>query len=215
MDVDVYAHGVGRLVDGRAEIVFDERFTDLISGQVPVTVSVTPIGVPAGLVCIAGKSAAAFSVQLLEIPGIKGGTRDVTFDWIAIGRRKGFESRPEVPVELARTDFESNMRDFAFNEGDLEGQAKPMWHDGVSIRWDTPPEEPLSLEKLSRIEERERLRDREKADVRGVEADRQRMMASLKKEELQRRPSSRQGEEFEPERKMPDKGDNAGTMKRR
>jgi hypothetical protein len=214
MDVDVYAHGVGRLVDGRAEIVFDERFTGLISQEVPVTVSVTPVGVPAGLVCISGKSAAAFSVQLLEIPGVKGGSKDVTFDWIAIGRRKGFERRPEIPAELAGADFDANMRGFAFNEGDLEGRARAMWHDGSSIRWDTPPEEVLSIEKRDRIEEAERIRDREQADVRRVQADRQRMMASMEKEELER-PSSRKGEEFKPETRIPERGDGVERIKGR
>jgi hypothetical protein len=214
MNVDVYAHGAGRLAAGRAEISFDKEFVDLISREIPVTVSVTPIGLPAGLVCITRKTHTSFAVELLEIPGIKGGTKDVSFDWIAIGRRKGFESRPEIPAELARDDFDADMRDFAFNEGDLEDQAKPMWHDGASLRWDTPPSAGVPLEKRARVEEdRRRYRELESEATRGAEESRRRMMETREKRESQRR-SSGINEAIQPARRTPDRGEATEAMGR-
>ena len=146
VDVDVYAHGVGQLIDGKSEITFDKDFLELVSEEIPVTVTVTPIGAPAGLLYLTDESFKSFSVELVELPGLKSGSKNVSFNWIAVGRRAGYETRPEIPAELAAVDYDAHMREFAFNEGDMDGQAKPMWHDGVSLRWDTPPETPPSTD---------------------------------------------------------------------
>jgi hypothetical protein len=168
VDVDVYAHGVGELVNGKSEITFDARFIELVSDEIPVTVTVTPRGIPSGVLCLTDESSESFSVELVEIPGMKG-SKDVTFSWIAVGRRAGFESRPEVPEELRANNFDANMREFAHNEGDMNSDARPMWFDGVSIRWDTPPEIPMSEEMLKK-------REMDRLEHEALEAEHRRML---------------------------------------
>ena len=145
--------------------------------MIPVTITVTPVGVPAGLLCITGKSASSFSVELLEIPGLKAGTRDISFDWIAIGRRAGFESRPEIPEELAAINFDANMKEFAFSEADTDDEARPMWFDGVSLRWETPPRIPMSQEESRELEEVRLEHERHEAEHQRMLDEHQRLLA--------------------------------------
>jgi hypothetical protein len=68
------------------------------------------------------------------------GKASVRFTWIAVGRRSGFETNPDVPAELARTDFDAKMDGVMFDENDLTHSAQPVWYDGAQLRFDQPPE---------------------------------------------------------------------------
>jgi hypothetical protein len=179
MKVDVYDHGVGRLVNGKAEIAFDQGFLDLISNDADVTVSVTAVGAPAGLLYITKQSSRSFEVELMEIPGLKAGNQNISFNWIAIGLRRGYEVAPEIPEELVEPDFDANMQAFAFNEGNMEGEGKPMWFDGVSIRWDTPPQRPMSAEKLAGLELERLELEAQEAEEERVREERRRAQEEL------------------------------------
>jgi len=156
MDVDVYAHGIGRLDEGSCSIAFQDAFNTVISEKIPVTVTVTPMG-PCQQLYLESADKGGFVVRESGQ-----GKSSVKFSWIAIGRRKGFESRPQIPKELIDPQFDANMGAFAFNEADLEHHANPMWYDGQALRWDAPPSSYLPAEKLHRAEQ-ERL-ERERAE---------------------------------------------------
>jgi hypothetical protein len=92
-DVEFYASGSGRLTNGFCEIVFEDLFRESISSGIPIKVIVTPTSSCNGLF-VSEKNNNRFRVQELLA-----GNSNATFDWIAIGRRKGYEVRPnsELP----------------------------------------------------------------------------------------------------------------------
>jgi hypothetical protein len=91
-DVNFYTSGTAELVNGEGEITFERLFIEAISPRIPVKVIVTPTGECNGLY-VASKSQDGFVVRELAK-----GTSNVSFDWIAIGRRKGYETRPSIEV---------------------------------------------------------------------------------------------------------------------
>ncbi|MFC1683433.1 hypothetical protein ACFL0G_04430, partial [Candidatus Zixiibacteriota bacterium] len=107
------------------------------------------------------------------------GKSSVKFSWIAIGRRKGFESRPQVPKELIDPQFDANMGAFAFNEADLEHHANPMWYDGQALRWDAPPSSYLPAEKLHRAEQERLERERVEEKNQQILEDQKKLQESM------------------------------------
>ena len=92
-EVEFCSSGEGSLVAGEATVRFDPLFAESVSPLVSVKVLVTPTEDCLGMY-VAEKSADGFTVRELG-----GGTSDATFDWFAIGTRKGYESPPEISVE--------------------------------------------------------------------------------------------------------------------
>jgi hypothetical protein len=95
-DVELIASGTGTLIAGQAQISFEPEFQEAVSSEIPVKVVLTAQGAPSGLLYVASKSNQGFSVERLEIPDLAIKSGDVTFDWIAIGRQKGYEQRPQI-----------------------------------------------------------------------------------------------------------------------
>jgi len=86
---ELITHGKGRLSNGEAYINFDESFSEFVSSEIPVEVTVTPVGSYSGLY-IARKDKDGFLVKS------GAGDPDCELTWIAIGREKGCEQRAEV-----------------------------------------------------------------------------------------------------------------------
>lgn len=136
MTVDVYAKGTATIVNGEANISFNTAFRDVISDTDPVIVTVTPIGRSANLY-IDNSSKGGFKIiDDSSEEEIK--SQPLTFTWIAIGTRKGYEN-PQNPPELLSKSYETNMDGVMFNESDLQNSALPIWWDGQQLRFDTPP----------------------------------------------------------------------------
>ncbi len=138
LDVDLFAHGVGHLRGGRAAIEFEESFRDAVSQDVPLALTVTPMGLCKQL-CVVSISREGASVQEAD------GASDVDFSWIAIGRRGGYEKRPEVPEELLDPDFDARMRGVTFNENDREHRATYVWYDDRGLHFGGDDFDPSSL----------------------------------------------------------------------
>jgi hypothetical protein len=83
-DRTILAAGSGKLAAGAAAISYPAVFSEHIRADVPVRISVTPRGDPAGLVCVRGTGQDGFGVVMKQIPGLAGET-DVAFDWVAVG----------------------------------------------------------------------------------------------------------------------------------
>jgi len=90
-DVEFYANGTAQLRDGTATVRFERLFREAISPDVPVRVLVTPVGGWSGLYVVSADRE-GFTVQS------GAGDPNVAFNWIAICRRKGYETRPESPL---------------------------------------------------------------------------------------------------------------------
>lgn len=85
-DVEFMASGRASLVDGQTQVTFERLFQEAISHHVPVKIILTPVGGWSGLY-VSGQSASGFSVKS------GAGEQNIDFDWLAIGRRKGYEQR--------------------------------------------------------------------------------------------------------------------------
>jgi hypothetical protein len=89
-DVEFMASGTGKLVNNECYVAFDRLFQDAISKEVPLRIILTPKDTWSGLY-VAQKSHLGFQVKA------QGGEENAEFDWLAIGRRKGYENRPASP----------------------------------------------------------------------------------------------------------------------
>lgn len=97
-DVEIFASGTAALVNGIVSVAFENEFSQSVSSDVPLKIILTPGGFAAGLLCVTKRSTQGFEVRLQKIPGLENFPEDVSFDWIAIGRRKGFEIRPNITL---------------------------------------------------------------------------------------------------------------------
>jgi hypothetical protein len=131
--VDIYTSGVSEMKGGQATVTFPASFSSLVSKNVPIVVTATPMG-PAPIY-LASSNNNGFAVAAVDAKA------SVKFSWIAVGRRAGYETNPEVPAELCRTDFDSKMDGVMSDENDLRHPAQPVWFDGTQLRFDNPPEE--------------------------------------------------------------------------
>ncbi len=91
-DVEFMASGSASLANGQAQITFERLFQEAISADVPIKVIVTPASECNGIY-VSSRSSTGFTVKELM-----SGTSNAEFDWMAIGRRKGYEQRPVVQV---------------------------------------------------------------------------------------------------------------------
>ncbi|MEO0080937.1 MAG: hypothetical protein ABIL25_01425 [candidate division WOR-3 bacterium] len=137
VNVEVYASGISELKDGEASVTFGAAFSDIVSGEVPVVVTVTPMGECENQVYLASVDQNGFTVR--ESNSGKSSTK---FAWIAVGRRAGYEQKPELPEELAATDFDQKMERVMFNENDTRNSALPMWFDGTKLHFEPRPQGP-------------------------------------------------------------------------
>ena len=91
----IYADGVAELSLGTARVEFDANFRKLIDGDLPVTVTVTPMGSCHGLY-LSDVDANGFTV----VENGRGSS-NIRFSWIAIGRK----SEPVVPAKYLANDY--------------------------------------------------------------------------------------------------------------
>ncbi|MCC5923521.1 MAG: hypothetical protein JJT77_07030 [Crocinitomicaceae bacterium] len=132
-DVKVYHDGTDQLENGRKVIYFDDEFQQIIGDNIPV-ITVSPMGMCNGLYI---SNVTNKSFEVLELAN---GQSDVAFSFILIAKRKDNASKPNLPVDLAKKDFDNNLKDVMFNENYLEQTAKPIWWDGKNVRFDELPE---------------------------------------------------------------------------
>jgi hypothetical protein len=89
-NMEVVMSGSGSLSDGQARISFDQSTQNAISENIPLKVIITPTSECNGIF-VSNKSGDGFAVKELI-----SGKSNATFDWIAIGRIKGYEQTPYV-----------------------------------------------------------------------------------------------------------------------
>jgi len=131
--IKVYNDGVAVLVDGKARVNFDRDFKSLIGKNIP-TITVTPMGKCNGLY-ITEVDNEGFSIAEFN-----DGNTNVPFSYIVIGKRIDADTYQGLPEDLAKPDFDENMKGVMFNENNLEQTATPIWWDGKQLRFDPIPE---------------------------------------------------------------------------
>jgi hypothetical protein len=129
MSVDVYAKGTAQLQNGRTIIHFDRDFSNVISKESPVIITVTPQGNTNGVY-----------TQKINSDGFtiienNNGQSNVSVSWIAVGTKNGYEE-PVLPNELLSKEYDKNMTGVMHNENDTKTNGKPMRWDGKILHFD-------------------------------------------------------------------------------
>lgn len=88
--VEFVASGTAQLANGQSQVTFDRLFREAISREIPLRIILTPKDTWTGLY-VTEKSYQGFEVRAV------GGAMNAEFDWLAIGRRKGYEKTPDSP----------------------------------------------------------------------------------------------------------------------
>ncbi len=100
-DANIVISGTSELKGGNASIVFDEAFKDMISQEIPINVIATPTSECNGIF-VSGVTKEGFAVKELS-----SGRSNASFNWIAIGRRKGCEERRAYAEKTLKTKIAS------------------------------------------------------------------------------------------------------------
>jgi hypothetical protein len=121
-DVTVQTSGYCRLSQGRCQVTFDENFRRVVSPEVPVVVTVTPIGGSNG-VHLDRVDPSGFTV--VENNAGKG---DAQVAFIAIGRRAGYED-PQLPVEVVSADYVDKISRGLHNDADTSTDGQGLYYE--------------------------------------------------------------------------------------
>ncbi len=128
MSADVYVRGNTNLRNGTAYISFNENFSNIISAEIPLNITITPTGASKG-VYVTEVTSKGFRIVENE-----NGTSSVSVNWVAYGTRTGYENPENVlSNEIMSSRFDQNMDAVMFNENNTEGQAKGLWYDGEKV----------------------------------------------------------------------------------
>jgi hypothetical protein len=119
-DAEYIISGKAKLVDGKARIEFNQPFPQVISQEIPVNVLVTPEGSWSGIyvidVSVKGFTAAS-----------EAGDANATFSYMAVGRVKGKETKPDTKgiTEMMRS-MPSMMEKMEFDTKRLDEEREKM-----------------------------------------------------------------------------------------
>jgi hypothetical protein len=149
-DVTVQTSGYCRLSGGMCSVAFDDHFTKVVSPDVPVVVTVTPIGSSNG-VYIADVDQNGF--RLVEN---NQGKSDVQVAFIAIGRRAGYED-PELPQEVISADYVDKLSRGLHNDADTSTDGEGLYYENDRLYVGHPP---------AIVSQPERSREEEQPEIR-------------------------------------------------
>jgi hypothetical protein len=141
-DVTVQTSGVATLSAGKVDISFDPAFAAAVSSKSPVIVTVTPIGNSNG-VYLASVSPSGFSVAENNH-----GKSNVTVNYIAIGKRAGYE-HPDLPAEVTSVEYTRKLARGLHNDANTSTNGEGLYFQGEHLVVGTPPASQPSLAKPS------------------------------------------------------------------
>jgi hypothetical protein len=121
-DVTVQTSGFASLSSGKSTISFDEHFRSVVSAEVPVVVTVTPIGDCNG-VHVSEVTREGFTVVENNA-----GKSSVQVAFIAVGRRAGYED-PKLPVEVVSSDYVEKVSRGLHNDGDTHTDGEGLYFE--------------------------------------------------------------------------------------
>lgn len=133
MKVEISDRGKSTLQNGEKYIAFTEAFKQTISANPDeLTITVSPMGNSNGLYIV------SYDANGFTVKENNNGASNVTFNWIAIGTRKDYES-VNHSQEILSNDFDTKMNGVMYNDNNTEGTPQHLWWDGNDVRWDAPP----------------------------------------------------------------------------
>lgn len=143
LSIDVQSKGIGQLSNGLSKIAFDKDFIDLIDGNKPIIVTVTPYGENNGIYLVSVDKTG------FVIKENNNGNSNVKFNWIAIAEKTS--NNRTVSEELLSKDFDKNTQLFMHNDT-LEANAKAIWFENEVIHYGAKaPENNVRLENFKKL----------------------------------------------------------------
>ena len=137
--MEIVTSGSGSLINGEVMITFEQTVKEALSSDAPLKVIVTPTSQCNG-VFVDAKSAAGFTVKELI-----NGKSNATFDWIAIGRMKGYEERPGISPITAEQLKQDEQARLSSEDGltirEEQFQIKQIVHKKETEKWVSPIKE--------------------------------------------------------------------------
>jgi hypothetical protein len=109
-ELGIISAGTATLNNKQAEINFDPVFTENIRTDVPIRITVTPKGKPAGFIYVSESRTSGFKVELEAVPGLEKNGTDISFDWIAFGTLKDYQTSPETQAQWQKMMQESDAK---------------------------------------------------------------------------------------------------------
>lgn len=131
IEATVYAKGSTTLTNGTVYVPFTAEFKAIL-GEVPV-VTVTPNGECNGLY-ISSIDKDGFTVKELMQ-----GSSNATFSWIAVGNRVDNDKIDLATKIVSDPNFDRNIQQVLFSDGNLEGKSLGIWWDGTTIKFGEIP----------------------------------------------------------------------------
>lgn len=125
-DVCVQTSGTATLSSGSANIQFDPAFTSIVSGSEPVVVTVTPIGECNG-VHLKSVSVSGFSVAENNA-----GKSNVTVNYIAIGKRAGYEN-PSLSAEVVDVQYTTKLSRGLNADADTQTNGQGLYYENGQL----------------------------------------------------------------------------------
>jgi len=139
-EVDVTTRGIGNLTNGESYVSFKDAFKNLVSSTVAINITITPTGETNG-VYVSKVTSDGFYVK-----ENRNGNSNVSFNWTAIGTRKGYENGVEISDVVLSNNFDKNMNGVMNNDGSKE-EGTPIYFDGNNVRFERMPDSMIQYNK--------------------------------------------------------------------
>jgi hypothetical protein len=133
IEVDVTTRGTGKLSNGESFITFKEAFKNLVSENEAVNITITPTGETNGVFISKVTKEGFYVKENLN------GRSNASFNWTAIGTRKGYENGVEISETVLSNNFDKNMNGVMNNDGGKE-EGTPVYFDGNDVKFERIPE---------------------------------------------------------------------------
>lgn len=121
-EVTVQTSGMAQLSNGRASIKFDQAFVSSVSGGEPIIVTVTPLGSSQGVYLTEISSTGCTIMEN------NAGKSNVTVNYIAIGKRAGYE-QPSLPGDVIDASYVNKVDLGLHNDNDLQTNSEGLYYE--------------------------------------------------------------------------------------
>lgn len=125
MTIDIQDRGMGNLTNGTSRISFGQNFSEIVDGNKPIIVTVTPFGETNGVHLVSVDKTG------FVIKENSDGQSNTQFNWIAIAEKSN--KKGDISKELLSKDFDNNTELFMHNDN-LDG-AKAVWYENGEIKF--------------------------------------------------------------------------------
>jgi len=125
-DATVQTYGTASLSSGKATIIFDPAFIASVSSENPVVVTVTPLGRSNG-VYLSEISKSGFTIVENN-----DGKSNVDVNFIAIGKRAGFEN-PDLAPEVISADYTGKLARGLNNDADTQTNGQGLYYENGKL----------------------------------------------------------------------------------